>query len=157
MIQRIQTVYYALAMLCVAVASFGTSIYQFQAKELRYELTAFGLYEYEELDTLTAFQSTPYYVAGLVLLVLLFLTIMSYKNLKRQLTLGRLIVPLYFVLLTLAVFGSMLGTYLTGESEVVRSLGVGFFFFIVGLPLVLLGNIGVKRDKNLLDSVDRIR
>jgi hypothetical protein len=82
---------------------------------------------------------------------------MSFKNLKRQLMIGRLIIPIYFILVTVAIFGSMLGTYLTSEEEVVSTLGAGFFFFVAGLPLVFLGNVGVKRDKNLLDSVDRIR
>ncbi len=157
MIQRIQTVYYALAMICVAIASFGTTIYQFQAKEIRYELSAFGMKEYASLDTLSAFKSTPYYFVGLVLLILIFVTLMSFKNLKRQLMIGRLIIPIYFILVTVAIFGSMLGTYLTKEEEVVSTLGAGFFFFVAGLPLVFLGNVGVKRDKNLLDSVDRIR
>ncbi|MFK7784566.1 MAG: DUF4293 family protein [Crocinitomicaceae bacterium] len=53
----------------------------------------------------------------------------------------------------MAFFGDNL---IEGE-ELKRELGLGFYLFVVGLPFSFLANVGIKRDKRLLDSIDRIR
>jgi amino acid transporter len=157
MIQRVQSIYYALAMICVSIASFGANIYVFQGSETRYEFNAFGISEFTTSDNVDALSPMPYYIVGICLILLAFIALMSYKNHKRQLAVGRLTLFVYFVLVILTLLGSFLGHYLTEEETLSRNLGAGFFFFIAGFPFIFLGNIGVKRDKNLLESLDRLR
>lgn len=157
MIQRIQSVYYALAAICIMIASFGSSIYVFTGKSVTYILTGFGIASYDKSNTLVALNSYPYYLVGIALVLLLTITFLSYKNLARQLKLGRLILFLYFIFIVLLLLGSFLGSYLTSEEELSKGMGLGYFMFIVGFPFVFLGNIGVKRDKTLLDSLNRLR
>ena len=43
------------------------------------------------------------------------------------------------------------------ENNASQELGLGYIFFIAGLPFSFLALIGVKKDKNLLDSLNRLR
>jgi hypothetical protein len=43
------------------------------------------------------------------------------------------------------------------ENNASQELGLGYLFFIAGLPFSFLALIGVKKDKNLLDSLNRLR
>ncbi len=80
-----------------------------------------------------------------------------YKNLKRQLTLVRLTTLLYFIAIVALGFIYFLGNYFTGEEELQTSYSFGFYLFIAGFILVLLASAGIKKDKKLIESVDRIR
>ena len=52
---------------------------------------------------------------------------------------------------------SSLGKGMYFEDGATQELGLGYLFFIAGLPFSFLALIGVKKDKNLLDSLDRLR
>jgi amino acid transporter len=157
MIQRIQSVYYGIAAICVALSSFGMSIYLFHGKEVHYSLNGFGISTFDSKEQIIELNSYPYFLVGCALILLLTITFLSYKNLKRQLQVGRLVLFMYFIFIVLLLIGSFLGNYLTKEEELTKGLGIGFFSFIVGFAFVFLGNLGVKRDKNLLDSLNRLR
>ena len=87
----------------------------------------------------------------------LFVTLMGYKNLKRQLKLVRTSFYIYFLMVIgLVVFSSVGFGNLTNE-PLKRELGLGFFLFISGLPFVFLANLSIKRDKKLIDSLNRLR
>jgi len=36
-------------------------------------------------------------------------------------------------------------------------MGLGFILFVAGFPFTFLANTGIKRDRNLLKSLDRLR
>ena len=96
-------------------------------------------------------------VGTIALALLCFLCIMSYKNLQRQFKLGRMIFMLYFVSIVGIILLSFLGDNLIDEADLKRELGLGFYLFIAGFPFSFLANVGIKRDKRLLDSLDRLR
>jgi glycopeptide antibiotics resistance protein len=82
---------------------------------------------------------------------------MGYKNLKRQLKLVRTAFYIYLLLvITLIIFSSVGLSNFTNE-PLKRELGLGFFLFIAGLPFVFLANLSIKRDKKLIDSLNRLR
>jgi amino acid transporter len=157
MIQRIQSLYLLLAATFLALVTFGATIFQFQAVDTSYRLSACGMNQYDAAGELMVIDPSYVYIAGLALLVLCLLTLISFKNLKRQLALGQFTATLYFIFLVLLVITSFMGADLTGEQEVTRSFGFGFYAFAAGLPFLILANIGIKRDKKLLDSVNRLR
>ena len=82
---------------------------------------------------------------------------MSYKNINRQFKLGRLVFFIYFLSLLSIFLLSVFGDRLLDVSSSSREMGVGYYLFIAGFPFSFLANIGIKRDKKLLDSLDRLR
>lgn len=82
---------------------------------------------------------------------------MSYKNLNRQLRLARITFYIYLLLVIALLIFSAVGGKFVAEEIVKRELGLGYFLFIAGLPFAFLANIGIKRDKNLIDSLNRLR
>jgi pilus assembly protein TadC len=80
---------------------------------------------------------------------------MSYKNLKRQYILTRLALLIYFVGLILLLLLATLGQLVQGAIGI--ELGVGYYISVVGLPLIYFAFKGVKKDKELLESLDRLR
>ncbi|MGB1518015.1 MAG: hypothetical protein ACPG8K_02815 [Crocinitomicaceae bacterium] len=50
---------------------------------------------------------------------------------------------------------------MTGQDRfaesVTRELGIGFLLFVLGFPFIFLANVAIKRDKKLLDSLNRLR
>lgn len=99
----------------------------------------------------------PMMVGTIALALLCFVCIMSYKNLNRQFKLGRTIFLLYFVSVVGVILLSFLGDGMIEESDVKRELGIGFYLFVAGLPFSFLANVGIKRDKRTLDSLNRLR
>lgn len=158
MIQRIQSVYLVLVMILLSLVTFGTEIFSFLSDTTSYVFSSFGLHAYDlSTGTLSASSSYPFYLSLSGLILLTFLTLMSYKNLNRQLKLARIIFYIYLFLVIALLIFSAVGGKLVAEEIVKRELGLGYFLFIAGLPFAFLANIGIKRDKNLIDSLNRLR
>lgn len=103
----------------------------------------------------------PFYSIGILLAMLTTLTILSYKKLKRQIKLGRVLFVLNFL-----GFGTMLALYyllrnetagLAESYEVTNELGFGFYCIVIATAFSFLANIGIRRDIKLIQSIDRIR
>jgi hypothetical protein len=157
MIQRIQTVYLFISIICLSVVTSGVSILNFKSEDGTMILSSFGLEEFDSTFKSIKLISYPYFISTLMLTVLCLLTILSYKNLKNQLKLIRIILMIYVFLIVGLLFFAFLANFSLTESRVFPKLGLGFYLFLVGFPLVFLANLGVKKDKNLLDSVNRLR
>jgi hypothetical protein len=157
MIQRRQTLFLLITLICLTIITFGATIFQFDYLEGYYKLNSYGIYKYSLKNELIQINPISYYFSTVFLLVILLLTIFSFKNLKRQLFLGRLLLFLYFILLIFILFGSFLGNNLTGELKVISKLGLGFYLFIIGFPFIFFANIGINKDIKLLDSLNRLR
>lgn len=82
---------------------------------------------------------------------------MSYKNINRQFKLGRTVFYLYLLSLIAVFLLSLYGGSLLESETTSREMGVGYWLFIAGFPFTFLANIGIKKDKKLLDSLDRLR
>lgn len=82
---------------------------------------------------------------------------MAFKNLNRQFKLGRIIFGIYFLMLLSIIALAVFGNHLLDVETTGREMGLGFFLFVIGFPFTFLANTGIKRDKKLLESVDRIR
>lgn len=157
MIQRIQTVYLALVIILLSLVSFGMNMISFVSEEMQYSLTSYGILVYDAENTLVETRSYPLFISTFALIALAFLTMMSYKNLARQLKLARMTFYIYFLLVVMFFIFSIIGGSYVAEGELKRELGLGYILFVAGLPFAFLANIGVKRDKNLIDSLNRLR
>jgi hypothetical protein len=80
-------------------------------------------------------------------------TIMNYKNRKFQFVLGRLNIILNFILLGLFVYQSL---NVSGEADVSEK-GIGILLPIFSIVFLVLANKAIKKDEDLVKSVDRLR
>lgn len=157
MIQRVQTLYLGIAMILLTIVTIGTELFSMSNGDIRYTFSSFGVTKYAADGKVLEQNSMPLFIGFIALILLMFICIMSYKQLARQFKLGRTVFYLYF----LFVVGLLVLTF-TGENFIdgegfKRELGVGFYLLIAGFPFTFLANTGIKRDKNLLDSLDRLR
>ncbi|NVK63857.1 MAG: DUF4293 family protein [Flavobacteriales bacterium] len=157
--QRVQTVYLGIAIILLGIVSAGVTLFSFVGKANRYVVNSFGITT-ENAQTGEAIeqQMMPMMVGTIALALLCFLAIMSYKNIERQFKLGRTIFFLYFVSVVGVILLSFFGDALIDDpAGVRRELGLGFYLFVAGLPFTFLANVGIKRDKRTLDSLNRLR
>jgi hypothetical protein len=157
MIQRIQTLYLAILILLVSIVSTGTSLFSFISETSKFTFSSFGITEYSLDGKFIQTETFPIFVGTIALVLLSFLCLMSYKNINRQFKLGRLVFFIYFLSLLSTFLLSVFGDRLLDVSSSSREMGVGYYLFIAGFPFSFLANIGIKRDKKLLDSLDRLR
>ncbi|WP_108866698.1 DUF4293 domain-containing protein [Aquimarina aquimarini] len=135
MLQRIQTIYLLLA----TIISGGLWVY------LPYGLDQNGL----ELFAI----GNPFLLALFIgSAVLSFISIFLFRNRKLQFVLGRINILLNFILLGVFVYWSLT---LPGGSDPVK--GIGKFIPIISIVLLVMANKAIKKDEDLVKSVDRLR
>lgn len=160
MIQRIQTVYFFLAVIILIYFSAGASIVGYVGNDMSYTLYSTKLTA-QTIGIDIAESSTKYYFIGSIILILWTLfVIISFRTLSKQLAYARIGSFMYLAYLLIVLLSFFIGSSLTENPTVAEhtaSLKIGSYLLIVGYILYLLGMNGVKKDKNLIDSVDRIR
>ena len=159
MIQRIQTVYYIISMIFLGFLLSGMELLRFVSKDSYYAFNIHGITEHFTDSKLAAVEtkSIPLYISVIGLILLEFVVIMSYKNLNRQFQLARSIFFLYLLILVAFIVFATIGYSPSKSIETTRELGLGFIFLVLGFPFAFLGQIAIKRDKKLLDSLNRLR
>ena len=136
MLQRIQTVYLLLAVIISAGLIFVFSLWENSAGEAVYaqdQLIAFGMF--------------------LASAALALVSIFMFKNRKLQFVLGRLNIILNLFLLGVFVYWSLT---LPGEMDISEK-GIGMFLPIISIVFLVLANKAIKKDEDLVKSVDRLR
>ncbi|WP_034044151.1 DUF4293 domain-containing protein [Wocania ichthyoenteri] len=136
MLQRIQTIY-----LLIAAGVSAGLIYVF---ELWVTSDDIKLFAYDNVYLLATF---------LVSAFLSIISIFRYKTRKSQFMLGRLNIILNFFLLGFFVYQSL---NISGETAVSEK-GIGMFLPIVSIVFLALANKAIKKDEDLVKSVDRLR
>lgn len=159
MIQRVQTIYLLLCITCLSFVIGGTKIVSFLSDSSSFDVYAYGI-QRQAIDT--GFQEAdlryaPWYAIAIRLVLIAVVTLISYKNLKRQLKFGRMLFYTYFFVLISTLILLYLGESQMGATIEKRELGLGFIFLVAGFPFTFLANTGIKRDKKLLDSLNRLR
>lgn len=158
MIQRIQSLYLLIVIIMLAIVTVGVDMFSFVTETSRYTFSSYGITEYSiETGEAISKQFFPMFIGLIAIVLLAFLTLMSYKNLDRQFKLGRMVFFVYFMsfvgMVALASTGEKLLEVKTDE----REMGVGFLLFVIGFPFSFLANIGIKRDLKIIRSLDRLR
>lgn len=139
MIQRIQTLY----MMLSAIAT-GALPFVFELWTLKTDNQATAVFITSSAIYLSLF--------GLVTL-LAIISIFSFKKRQNQFVLNRLTMIFNFILLGFFVYRSL---NLSGET-VVSEKGIGMFLPAISIVLLVLANKAIKKDEDLVKSVDRLR
>ena len=82
-----------------------------------------------------------------------FISIFSYKKRKSQFVINRLNIILNFFLLGVFVYRSLT---LSGEI-LVSEKGIGVYLPIISIVFLVMANKAIKKDEDLVKSVDRLR
>jgi amino acid transporter len=136
MIQRVQSLYLLVAILLNGVLSFYLPLW----------LTS----ENVEIFAL----SQPVAISLFLLSVLIsFITLFSFKKRKRQFVLGRINIILNFVLVGVFAYWTL---SLPGEMDISEK-GIGMLLPIISIVFIALANKAIKKDEDLVKSVDRLR
>ena len=158
MIQRIQSVYITLSIASLSILLTGMEIITFTGNKYQASLSAFGIEKIEMANKQNITdQNYPFYLSIIGLILYAFILLMRYKNLKQQLKMIRRLFFIYFLIIASFLFFSIYGAKVINEEEVKTGIGIGFIFFIIPFPFFFLAQLGIKRDKKLLDSLDRLR
>ena len=136
MLQRIQTIY-----LFIAAGISAGLIFVF---DLWITIEGVSFFAKDEILYLGLF-------CGSALLSLI--AIFMFKNRKSQFVMGRLNIILNFILLGLFVYRSL---NLSGETTVSEK-GIGILLPIFSIVFLVLANKAIKKDEELVKSVDRLR
>ena len=137
MIQRIQSIYLLLAFVITGVLPFFIPLWTLENGKDYF------------------FMQNQVYVVILGLSTTLsLLSIISYNKRQNQFVIGRLNIILNLILLGLFVYHSL---NVSGETPAVSEKGIGMFLPIVAIVLLALANKSIKKDEDLVKSVDRLR
>lgn len=136
MLQRIQTVYLIIAALLLAALYVWFPLVQ------------------DENGVMVIAKNEPV-VLGLLgaAVVFILISILNFKKRKQQFVLNRLSIILNFVLLGVFVYRSL---SIPGET-LVSEKGIGVLLPIISIVFLVLANKAIKRDEDLVKSVDRLR
>ena len=137
MIQRIQTIYLLLAFVVTGVLPFFVPLWTMADGKAYFFM-----------------QNQAYVVILGLSTTLSLLSIVSYKKRQNQFVIGRLNIILNLILLGLFVYRSL---NVSGETLAVSEKGIGMFLPIVAIVLLVLANKAIKKDEDLVKSVDRLR
>lgn len=154
MIQRIQSVYLALAILSMALM-FAFKIASVPTASGEAVLTIYGaMVDMEPLQL--SILVLPPYVYNLIIIVTLVVVLVLFRNRKLQMTIGRisyLLILGFVVFLYFAVDSLAEAVSATDDA----SFGAGIYFPIAALAFVFLANRAIKKDEDLVRSLDRLR
>ena len=144
MIQRIQSIY-----LLIATVLSGGLIFP-----LNLWVTEQGT-EFFALDSLSSdnLVLASVFVLFMASALLTLITIFQFKKRQLQFVLGRLTILINFILVGILVYFAQ---NLSGEMQVSEK-GIGLLIPIFTIVFVALANKAIKKDEELVKSVDRLR
>ena len=144
MIQRIQSVYLLLATLVSGGLIFVFNLWITELGDKFFVIDSFN-----SGNVLLVTMAVLFFVSALISGI----TIFVFKNRQLQFVLGRLTILINFFLLGILVYFSQ---NLSGGIQVSEK-GIGLLIPIFTIFLVVMANKAIKKDEELVKSVDRLR
>jgi hypothetical protein len=142
MIQRIQSIY----LLLVIFLSIGAPFFLKLWVEADNEVFAFDLFAYESI----LYKLVP--ISFIISALLALITIFRYNDRQQQFVLGRII-----ILINLFLLGILIYLSLNIPGEIFSEKGIGMLIPSIVILFSVLANKAIRKDENLVKSVDRLR
>jgi len=142
MIQRIQSIYLTIVIVLSAILPFVFKLWKNSNKEV------FALDLFSELTLLSKLVPVFFFLSALIAAI----TIFKFKKRQLQFVLVRII-----ILINLFLLGILIYLSLTLPGEASSEKGIGMFLPIVVILFAFLANKAIKKDEDLVKSVDRLR
>ncbi len=142
MIQRIQSIHLLVAGLLSGVLTQYTSVWTAASKDVYINDLFLG-------GIISLLIPVLFYSSALLSIVTIFL----FKNRQLQFVMGRLNILTNLILLGVLIYVSLT---LPGEASVSEK-GIGMFVPVLAILLLFFANRAIKKDEDLVKSVDRLR
>jgi len=156
MIQRIQTIYFIIVMVLLSALLSGVEIFGFTANKGYFTYSVYGVqFAKTAQGKVENIQGSVLFYFVILFVLFIYYALMSYKNLKKQFRLARLVFWIYAAGLIAILVTASLGVLV--PSAVGIQLGIGYYMAVVGLPFTYFALKGVQKDKEILESLDRLR
>ncbi len=152
MIQRIQTLYLILAAIALSFIFMAPIVSYTGIDGVIYTLNVKDLLGSDGTVQQAASRISILILAPITLLSIVFM-ISQFKNRQKQMAIGRLIYLMLAVLITLAWFFIEANKF---DTEI-NGYGFGYFAPVAALPFIFLANRSIKKDEELVKSLDRLR
>jgi len=140
MLQRIQTVYLFIAFITVGVLPF-----------------VFPLFVDGNGDNFYFVQNLGYVFLFGLSTTLTVASILTFKKRKNQFVMNRLNIILNLILLGLFIYQSLNLSGDADRTKFVSEKGIGMILPVISIVFLSLANRGIKKDEDLVKSVDRLR
>lgn len=159
MLQRIQTIYILILTVLLFIAPFF-SFTQFNLEEGNILFLATGMKG--DITILDSFVFPNYVITGyLVSVSFSILMLVNYKKRSRQMRYGKLLYLIISITLCYMLIESYNLKNLIDSLENVVYVGqtyqIGFFLLVSSFPFLFLANRSIKKDEDLVKSLDRLR
>ena len=159
MLQRIQTIYILILIVLLFIAPFF-SFTQFNLEEGNILFLATGMKG--NITILDSFVFPNYVITGyLVSVSFSILMLVNYKKRSRQMRYGKLLYLIISITFSYMLIESYNLKNLIDSSENVVFVGqtfhIGFFLLVSSFPFLFLANRSIKKDEDLVKSLDRLR
>ena len=142
MIQRIQSIY----LLIVIFLSLGATFFLKLWVVADNEVFVFDLLSKEPI----LYKLVP--VSYIISSLLAFIAIFRFNDRQQQFVLGRII-----ILINLFLLGILIYLSLNIPGEIFSEKGIGMFIPSIVILFAVLANKAIRKDENLVKSVDRLR
>lgn len=158
MLQRIQTIYIILFCAGMFTASFLPFASIVLENKTTYDFYPTG---WESQSSLEGFKVYPFYSGYLVAVAFGILMLVNFKKRQKQLRYG--LISYFFVLITLVYMflevSSSEEILLGRENSSLQSINysLSMYLLVACLPIIFLANRAIKKDQNLVSSLDRLR
>ncbi len=159
MLQRIQTIYILILIVLLFIAPFF-SFTQFNLEEGNILFLASGVKG--DITILDSFVFPNYVITGyLVSVSFSILMLVNYKKRSRQMRYGKLLYLIISITFCYMLIESYNLKNLIDSLENVVFVGqtfhIGFFLLVSSFPFLFLANRSIKKDEDLVKSLDRLR
>lgn len=162
MIQRIQSIYLMLIVICQSLL-FATALATFTSYETSFNLSLMGFYKLSSAGNEMLINSYSLVAVNILVILFTLFVIFSFKNRKNQIKLAafNFLLICSFVVLMFYSFDnakSLLdNSYNTQGAELSTTYGIGMILPILSLIFNFLAIKGIRKDEELVRSADRIR
>ncbi len=159
MIQRIQTVYFLIAAILVATTLFGTDLFSFhQVKNIH--ASAYALVSGDWATKNEVLRKLDFWMLSLVQIIFALMIIFSFKMRHRQIFLGWILLVLNLLSSVWILLGASVHStecLKCPEPATNLSFGIVFYLHAAAFIFIFLGIRGVRKDKKMIDSLNRLR
>lgn len=135
MLQRIQTIFMFVVIVTSGVVPFLVKLYA------------------NAVATINVLDKPVVLAMYIISALLSVIAILQFKDRKKQFVFNRLNMLLNLIILGVFVYWSLT---LSGESQISEK-GIGMFLPIISIVFLVLANRAIKKDEDLVKSVDRLR
>ena len=142
MIQRIQSIYLAIVFTLSAILPLVFKLWDDSIKAV------YALDLLSDLSIIAKLVPVFFLISALLAIVSIF----KYKKRQLQFVLGRIIILINLFLLGILIYLSL---NIPGEAS--SEKGIGMFIPVVVILFTVLANKAIKKDEDLVKSVDRLR